>query len=159
MPLKLPLRCYDETGVVLPPTWFYLLLILGCRDLILVCLFSALPQQETVLYSLFFPDSSSLWIRLVTAMPFVAVVAILGMRKNLWRHNYVAWRNTILPLCWLGVLSQLLVIGYLLNGTEWAFNGYFASALSGLVLFAYLLVHSHHLRVMVNDWQTPPQNK
>jgi len=154
--LKLPLNYYDEAGVVLPPRWFYWMLMIACRDVLLLCVFAAIPAESDRLYQLFFPHSNSLWLQLLVSLPFVAVIIILSFRGRLWQAGFSGWQRVVRPLCWLGCLSQIVVVSYLLQQNNWQFDLYLGSVIVLLVAFIIMLARSRHLSVMLEDWQQPP---
>ncbi|MDC8830939.1 DUF2919 family protein [Alteromonas gilva] len=154
--LKLPLNYYDEAGVVLPPRWFYWMLMIACRDVLLVCAFAAIPAESDRLYRLFFPHSDSLWLQLLSSLPFIAVIILLSFRGRLWQVGCSRWRLAVRPLCWLGCLTQLMVVSYLLQRSGWQFDLYLGAVIVLLVAFTIMLVRSRHLTVMLDDWQQLP---
>ncbi|NVK56032.1 MAG: DUF2919 family protein [Alteromonadaceae bacterium] len=157
--LKLPLNYYDEAGVVLPPRWFYWMLLIACRDVLLVCAFAAIPAESDRLYRLFFPHTDSLWLQLVASLPFVLVIVLLSFRDRLWQAGFSWWRLIVRPLVWLGCLVQLTVVFSLLRRNDWQFDLYMGAVIVLLLTFSIMLARSRHLAVMIEDWQQLPAVK
>ncbi|GGF56405.1 DUF2919 family protein [Alteromonas lipolytica] len=154
--IPLPLKHYDEAGTVLAPRWFYWMLAIACRDLLLVVAFTAIPAESARLYRLFFPHSDTLWLQVVATLPFLLVVLLVSFREQLWQHGYTGWRLLIKPLCSLGALFQLGVVVSFLQRAGWQFDGYLGSVVMVLVTFIYMVNRSHHIDVMLKDWRQPP---
>lgn len=157
--LSLPLKCYDESGVVLPPRWLYWMLALACRDILLVVAFTAIPAESDRLYQLFFPHSDSLSVQLLCTIPFAIVVILLSFRAHLWQREFTQWRLALRPLMALGIVCQIAMTGYFLHRMGWQFDGYFGAVALFMLSFSYMLARSHHLAVMINDWQQLPVTK
>ena len=90
--IPLPLKHYDEAGTVLPPRWFYWMLAIACRDLLLVAAFTAIPAESERLYRIFFPHSDVLWLQIAVTLPFLLVIVLMSFREHLWKRGYTGWR-------------------------------------------------------------------
>lgn len=156
--IPLPLKHYDEAGIVLPPRWFYWLLAIACRDVLLVAAFTAVPAESETLYRLFFPHSDTLWLQMVAALPFMLVVVLLSFREKLWQRQLTGWRYMIRPLCTVGALIQMGVAGYFLARSGWQFDGYLGSVVLLLCALIYMVNRSSHVSIMLHDWRQPPVN-
>lgn len=156
MSIPLPLHCYDEAGVVLPPAWWYGFLAFGARDVLLVLLISALPEEADTLFKLVFVHSNWLVWQLLVAVPFLLVFVLTSFRARLWQKQKVNWRRWLKPLCWVGIVSQLLAVSMFILKTGGQFNVYYASIFIGLSIMAYMLAKSRHVNIMIEDWQFLP---
>lgn len=154
--IPLPLKHYDEAGTVLPPRWFYWMLAIACRDLLLVAAFTAIPAESDRLYRIFFPHSDVLWLQIAVTLPFVLVIVLMSFREHLWKRGYTGWRLLIKPLCTLGSLCQLLLIGSFLERAGWQFNGYLGAVALLMIALMYMVNRSQHLAIMLHDWRQPP---
>lgn len=154
--ILLPLRHYDEAGIVLPPKWFYWMLALASRDLLLVAAFTAIPAESETLYRLFFPHSDSLWLQICATLPFLFVVVLVSFREYLWKRQWTGWRRLIRPMCNLGCIVQLGVVASFLQRAGWRFDGYLGAVVLLLLAFLYMVNRSGHLSIMLDDWRQPP---
>ncbi|BBO27619.1 hypothetical protein AltI4_20070 [Alteromonas sp. I4] len=157
MRLALPLHCYDEAGVVLPPTWWYGLLAFGARDVLLILMISALPGEADTLFELIFVHSHWLVWQVLAAIPFAIAFLLTSFRSVLWKKQRLTWRKWLKPLCWLGIGCQVTVMGMLTVKTGGQFNVYYGSIFIALCVMAYMLVKSQYLQIMIEDWRRLPE--
>lgn len=151
--LLLPLKCYDDTGVIKPPLWLYVMLLINSVDWI-VLLFSLLSMQHTtLLLSLFYPQSHLLGLKLIGSVPFIIVLSLIGNRQRLWKKQYYGWLWVLKPLVAAGIfLSSALVIQQLAL-SHWQFHFMLASQLFSLFLFFWMGLKSRHIKWMLTDWR------
>ena len=150
--LPLPLHCYDDSGVIKPPRWLYLLLLVNALDWLVLIFALASMGQTSDLLSIFYPDRHLLWSKLAATMPFIVVALLLGNRQRLWKAGYLRWASMLLPLCFSGIGLVACVLVQQLIHLHWRFELILALQISGLALLATFLLRSQHIRLLVKDW-------
>lgn len=150
--LKLPLNCYDESGRILPPKWYYWLCGFLCIDWLVFVLSLASREHTTELLSFFYPSRSGLIVSLVTSMPILTSLVLVSQRERLWKKSWLKWSSALMPLLVLGTSGLISAQLYHLFIEHWRFEWVSAIRITGAVLCIYVFLKSRHLHYMRNDW-------
>ncbi|WP_137167064.1 DUF2919 family protein [Salinimonas lutimaris] len=153
--LPLPLHCYDDSGVIKPPRWLYLLLLMNALDWLVLIFALASMGQTSDLLAVFYPDQHLLWLKLAATIPFILTALLLGNRQRLWKAGYRRWVVLILPLCFSGVVLVATMLVQQLIHLHWRFELILALQIAGLALLTTFLLRSQHIRLLIKDWQQP----
>jgi hypothetical protein len=153
MKLKLPLHKYDEAGRVKPPWLLFLCLCFLARGIVVFIASLSFRQDGGLLLSLFYPLKYQFYLSLLTAIPAILILFFLGFRERVWKANKGSL-YLVLPVV-LGylIISDLLIQIYILRAQYFAFAWPKALTLFSVLLFAWYLVTSKHMRIMLADWR------
>lgn len=153
--LKLPLKYYDESGRILPPAWFYSLLIVLCLDWLAFIFSLASRTQTNELLAFFYPQKESLGLGLVASLPVLVALVLVSQRERLWQRNAVNWRLIIVPLVHIGIVAQLSVQLFYAMHHHWGFEYVTGVKIVTLSTAFYAVTRSRHLKWMIKDWAAP----
>jgi hypothetical protein len=157
--IALPLHHYDDAGRIKPPLWLYGLILLGCRDLLLLIFALAIRSQTSQLLALFYPNHEQFLYYVLMGGPFLICFVLLGFREKCWQRSHVNWCRLLKPLMLTGFTLQLLYQLTLLQLAHWEFH--FGAALTLAISCGgiWTLFISYHLKVMIADWLRPTGDK
>ena len=153
--LKLPLKYYDESGRILPPKWLYVILALFSLDWIAFIFSLASRSQTEALLKLFYPQSESLVLALLSSVPIVLGLVLISQRERLWKKGITGWSRALLPLILVGVIASLSVQFYHIVSVHWGFEMITAIKVVVSIISLYCISRSRHLRWMIQDWKKP----
>ncbi|WP_181898386.1 DUF2919 family protein [Alteromonas aestuariivivens] len=148
----LPIHCYDESGVIKPPGWLYVLMLLCCMDWLIVVFALAVPRQTEHLLSVFFAGKWLMFSKLAASLPCLLAMILISQRQRLWHHGYYGWRIAVLPLLTLGCVIATAMLVIQLLASHWQFEWFLALGLLMYPVFLAVLWRSFHLRLMIADW-------
>ncbi|TAP35889.1 DUF2919 family protein [Alteromonas sp. KUL49] len=152
--LKLPLNCYDESGRILPPKWFYWLCGFLCIDWLVFVFSLASREHTTELLSFFYPNRSGLIVSLLTSMPILMSLLLVSQRERLWKKSWLKWSSAVIPFVVLGAAGLMTAQLYHLSMAHWDFEWVSAIRIVGAALCIYVVLKSRHIRYMKSDWLT-----
>ena len=150
--LKLPLKYYDESGRILPPSWLYWLLLLLCIDWIAFVFSLASRTQTTTLLAFFYPQRESLGVGLIASAPALVSLLLVSQCEMQWKKGLIQWRRIILPFALLATLSLLVIQLYYSMHHHWRFEVITGAKLMSYTIALYAVSSSRHIRWMVEDW-------
>lgn len=150
--LKLPLKYYDESGRILPPSWFYWLSLLLCVDWIAFVFSLASRTQTATLLAFFYPQRESLGVGLIASAPALLSLLLVSQRERLWKKGFIHWRRAVIPCVQLAILSLLTVQFYYAMHHQWRFELVTGAKLLIYTIALYAISSSRHIRWMVQDW-------
>lgn len=153
--LKLPLKYYDESGRILPPSWLYSLLILLCIDWLAFIFSLASRSQTDALLHFFYPQKESLGLGLAASLPVLASLLLVSQRERLWKRELIVWRKSVIPLSQLGIISLLAVQLFYAMHHHWGFEYVTGVKLLIYSISLYAITRSRHLKWMIEDWANP----
>lgn len=153
--LKLPLKYYDESGRILPPSWLYIILILLCIDWLAFIFSLASRTQTDTLLNFFYPKKESLGLGLAASLPVLAGLLLVSQRERLWKRDFTQWRFMLIPATQLGVLSLLAVQIYYAMHHQWDFEYMTGIKIVFYGVSLYAITRSRHLKWMIEDWANP----
>ena len=153
MRLKLPLHKYDEAGRVKPPWLLFLCLCLLARGIVVFIASVSFRQDGGLLLSIFYPIKYQFYLSLFTAVPAIFTVFLLGFRERIWKAELGGLYRMLPVLLGYLVLTDLLIQLYILRAQHFAFAWPTALTLFSVILFAWYLLKSKHLRIMLLDWR------
>ena len=150
--LKLPLKYYDESGRILPPSWLYWLLLLLCIDWIAFVFSLASRTQTTTLLAFFYPQRESLGVGLIASAPALVSLLLVSQRERLWKNSLTQWRRAIIPFAQIATLSLIVIQFYYSMHHHWRFELITGAKLLLYTIALYAVSSSRHVRWMVEDW-------
>ena len=150
--LPLPLKCYDEAGIIKPPLCLYALLLINSIDWLIFVFALVSMQHTTLLLNLFYPQSQLLGLKLMGSVPFILVLLLIGNRQRLWNKQLFGWLWFLRPLGLLGIIASSALVGQQLVLSHWQFHAMLAGQLVSLVLLFWSGIKSRHIRFMLADW-------
>ncbi|QPG04357.1 DUF2919 family protein [Salinimonas marina] len=150
--LPLPLKCYDEAGVIKPPVWLYTLLLINSIDWLIFVFALVSMQHTTLLLKLFYPQPQLLGLKLIGSVPFILVLLLIGNRQRLWTRQWFGWLWLLKPLGLLGVIASSALVLQQLLLSHWQFHAMLAAQLVSLVLLLWSGIKSLHIKHMLADW-------
>ena len=153
--LKLPLKFYDESGRILPPSWFYGVLLFLCIDWLAFIFSLASMSQTNELLTFFYPQKATLGLGLVASLPVLASLLLVSQRERLWKREIKVWRHAVLPLVQTGVVALLIVQIYYSMQHHWGFELMTGAKLTLYSMSLYAISKSRHLKWMIADWAHP----
>lgn len=151
--IALPLKYYDDAGRVKPPIglWLYATFI-AKSVLILVGSLTNRDTSESML-EIFYPQKSDFYFGLILGCFGLVICLICGFREKIWQAKKIVLFSTIKPLI---ICSLMLDLGFqfkLAHAHYWAFSWNIGVNILLIGSFAYWLIKSHHLKIMLEDWQ------
>lgn len=153
MRLKLPLHHYDEAGRIKPPWLLFLCLCFLARGIVVFIASLSFRQDGGLLLSVFYPLKYQFYLSLLTAIPAFMTLFFLGFRERIWKAGngglYVALPVVLTYL----ITSDLIIQLYILRAQRFAFAWPTALTLFAVLLFAWYLLRSKHMRIMLADWR------
>jgi hypothetical protein len=144
MKMKLPLYKYDEAGRVKPPWLLFLCLCFLARGIVVFIASLSFRQDGGLLLSIFYPLKYQFYLSLFTALPAI---------ERVWKaHRGGFYAGLPLVIAYL-IISDVIIQLYILRAQHFAFAWPTALTLFSVFLFAWYLVTSKHLRIMLADWR------
>ena len=153
MRLKLPLHKYDEAGRVKPPWLLFLCLCFMARGIVVFIASLSFRQDGGLLLSIFYPVKYQFYLSLLTAIPAIFTLLLLGFREKIWKAELgLIYLGLPVILAYL-LISDLLIQLYILRAQHFAFAWPTALTLFSVLLLAWYLATSKHIRIMLADWR------
>ncbi|MFT6330728.1 MAG: hypothetical protein ACJAYN_002674 [Bermanella sp.] len=153
MKMKLPLYKYDEAGRVKPPWLLFLCLCFLARGIVVFIASLSFRQDGGLLLSIFYPLKYQFYLSLLTALPAILTLLFLGFRERVWKADRGGFYAGLPVVIAYLVISDLIIQLYILRAQHFAFAWPTALTLFSAFLFAWYLVTSKHLRIMLADWR------
>lgn len=153
MKLKLPLHKYDEAGRVKPPWLLFLCLCFLARGIVVFIASLSFRQDGGLLLSIFYPLKYQFYLSLLTAIPAIMTLLFVGFRERIWNAGKGALYLAVPVLLAYLIASDLIIQLYILREQHFAFAWPTALTLFSVLLFAWYLISSKHMRIMLSDWQ------
>ncbi len=153
--LKLPLKHYDESGRILPPSWFYSVLLLLCVDWLAFIFSIASRAQTSDLLAFFYPQKESLATGLAASTPVLIALILVSQRERLWKRELVSWRRLVVPLIQIGTIALFAIQLFYTMHHHWGFEFVTGLKLLLYVFSLYVISRSRHISWMIADWATP----
>jgi hypothetical protein len=153
MKIKLPLHKYDEAGRVKPPWLLFLCLCFFARGIVVFIASLSFRQDGGLLLSIFYPLKYQFYLSLLTAIPAIMTLLFLGFRERVWKADRgIFYIGLPIVLSYL-IISDVVIQLYILRAQYFAFAWPKALTLFSVLLFAWYLVTSKHIRIMLADWR------
>ncbi len=153
MKLKLPLHKYDEAGRVKPPWLFFLCLCFMARGIVVFVASLSFRQDGGLLLSIFYPLKYQFYLSLLTAIPAIMTLLFVGFRERIWKAGKGALYLAVPAVLAYLIASDLIIQIYILRAQQFAFAWPTALTLFSVLLFAWYLISSKHMRIMLADWR------
>ena len=119
-------------------------------------IFSLASRSQTeALLKLFYPQSESLGLALLSSVPIVLGLLLISQRERLWNKGYTSWSGALLPLILMGVIASICVQFYHIVSVHWGFELITAIKVVVSIISLYCISRSRHLRWMIQDWKKP----
>jgi len=155
MPIKCPLKYYDEAGRMKPPLILYILLLFVCRGLIVLIISLSFREDSERLLRVFYPLPYHFYLSLIPILPALIALYLVSKRTILWeKERYRIF--SVFPI----LMGSALIIDagiqiYMLNQIHFAFSmNHGLSILTSFIGLLYLL-NSAYLKHLIKDWRTP----
>jgi hypothetical protein len=153
MKIKLPLHKYDEAGRVKPPWLLFLCLCFLARGIVVFIASLSFRQDGGLLLSIFYPLKYQFYLSLLTAIPAIITLLFLGFRERVWKASLgIFYIGLPIVLGYL-IISDVVIQLYILRAQYFAFAWPKALTLFSVLLLAWYLVTSKHMRIMLADWR------
>mgnify|MGYP000181844934 CR=1 FL=1 len=153
MKIRLPLHKYDEAGRVKPPWLLFLCLCFLARGIVVFIASLSFRQDGGLLLSLFYPLKHQFYLSLLTAIPAIMTLLFLGFRERVWKASLGKFYIGLPIVLGYLIISDIVIQLYILRAQYFAFAWPKALALFSVLLLAWYLVTSKHMRIMLADWR------
>ena len=153
MKLKLPLHKYDDAGRVKPPWLLFLCLCFLARGIVVFIASLSFRQDGGLLLSIFYPLKYQFYLSLLTAIPAIMTLLFVGFRERIWKAGKGAFYIGVPVVLAYLIASDLIIQLYILRAQHFAFAWPTALTLFSVLLFAWYLIRSKHMRIMLADWR------
>ncbi|MFT4732987.1 MAG: hypothetical protein ACI89W_002017 [Gammaproteobacteria bacterium] len=153
MKIKLPLHKYDEAGRVKPPWLLFLCLCFLARGIVVFIASLSFRQDGGLLLSIFYPLKYQFYLSLLTAIPAIMTLLFLGFRERVWKASLGNFYIGLPIVLGYLIISDVVIQLYILRAQYFAFAWPKALTLFSVLLLAWYLVTSKHMRIMLADWR------
>jgi hypothetical protein len=153
MKIKLPLHKYDEAGRVKPPWLLFLCLCFLARGIVVFIASLSFRQDGGLLLSIFYPLKYQFYLSLLTAIPAIMTLLLLGFRERVWKASLGNFYIGLPIVLGYLIISDVVIQLYILRAQYFAFAWPKALTLFSVLLLAWYLVASKHMRIMLADWR------
>jgi hypothetical protein len=153
MKIKLPLHKYDEAGRVKPPWLLFLCLCFLARGIVVFIASLSFRQDGGLLLSIFYPLKYQFYLSLLTAIPAIMTLLFLGFRERVWKADRGSFYIGLPIILGYLIISDVVIQLYILRAQYFAFAWPKALTLFSVLVFAWYLVTSKHMRIMLVDWR------
>jgi hypothetical protein len=153
MKIKLPLHKYDEAGRVKPPWLLFFCLCFLARGIVVFIASLSFRQDGGLLLSIFYPLKYQFYLSLLTAIPAIMTLLFLGFRERVWKASLGNFYIGLPIVLGYLIISDVVIQLYILRAQYFAFAWPKALTLFCVLLLAWYLVTSKHMRIMLADWR------
>lgn len=151
--LLVPLKYYDEGGLIKPHWLFFVLLAYLLRALFILVVALSYRQDPSALLQIIYPDPRYLSVSLLSGIPAVVCLLVVSFRHKLMSKQ-IQWPfRLVKPLLILALIADVAIHCFYGLIQNWQFSWLLGiSFLGGCSALVYAL-RSKHLTHMLNDWQ------
>lgn len=149
--IPLPLHCYDESGLIVPPTMLYVCSLWLCKGFLILLVSVSFRDNSTALLELFYPQSIHWYMSMMPALIGIVALVSLSLREKLRERHVNYFQRHVSKILLCGLFVNLVLQSYFVFEANGQFYWSYAAAIALTCALIVYLLRSKHTTLYERD--------